>query len=97
MTFTKDRLVSAVQENQDISGSKASSAIETILEVMKGTLANGEDLLISGFGKFSVRGKNERKGRNPATGTPMPLRSRRVVVFRCSPVLKGKLNGGDCG
>jgi len=97
MTFTKDRLVSAVQEQQDISGSKASATVETILELMKGTLANGEDLLISGFGKFSVRGKNERKGRNPATGTPMPLRSRRVVVFRCSPVLKGKLNGGDCG
>ncbi|RJR53583.1 MAG: integration host factor subunit alpha [Desulfobacteraceae bacterium] len=68
---------------------KASAVIETILEIMKSTLANAEDLLISGFGKFSIKSKNERKGRNPATGTPMPLRSRRVVVFRCSPVLKG--------
>jgi integration host factor subunit alpha len=67
--------------------------IDSILEIIKKTLENGEDVLITGFGKFSVKNKNERRGRNPATGENLTLGSRRVVLFRCSPVLRDKLNG----
>ncbi len=62
---------------------------------MKNTLENGEDILISGFGKFCVKDKNERKGRNPATGEDMKMRERRVVVFKWSGILKDKTNGAE--
>jgi len=58
----------------------------------KDTLVNGEDVLISGFGKFCVKDKKRRRGRNPATGEDLTLESRRVVTFRCSPVLRDKVN-----
>jgi len=60
---------------------------------MKSTLASGEDVLISGFGKFCVKEKAERKGRNPATGEDMMLAPRRVVAFKCSGKLRDKING----
>jgi len=60
---------------------------------MKATLANGEDVLISGFGKFCVKDKNDRRGRNPSTGEDMMLEARRVVTFKCSRPLRNKLNG----
>jgi integration host factor subunit alpha len=59
---------------------------------MKRSLENDEDVLISGFGKFSVKRKNERRGRNPQTGEDLVLGSRRVVTFRCSPVLRERIN-----
>jgi integration host factor subunit alpha len=55
-------------------------------------LENGEDVLISGFGKFCVKSKNARKGRNPATGEDLMLGSRRVVTFKCSPILRTRVN-----
>jgi integration host factor subunit alpha len=55
-------------------------------------LENGEDVLISGFGKFCVKSKNARKGRNPATGQDLMLGSRRVVTFKCSPILRARVN-----
>jgi integration host factor subunit alpha len=67
--------------------------LETLLELIKGNLEKGEDVLISGFGKFCVKKKNERRGRNPATGNDMLLDSRRVVTFRCSHLLRDKING----
>jgi integration host factor subunit alpha len=60
---------------------------------MKTTLENGEDMLISGFGKFCVKDKRERRGRNPQTGEDLMLGSRRVVIFKCSKVLREKING----
>ena len=66
--------------------------IETLLELIKFTLASGEDVLISGFGKFCVNEKRQRKGRNPATGEDMMLAARRVVTFKCSGQLKKKIN-----
>jgi integration host factor subunit alpha len=59
---------------------------------MQQTLSSGEDILISGFGKFCVKEKKERRGRNPETGNEMILEARRVVTFRCSEKLKEKLN-----
>jgi len=67
--------------------------LETILETMKETLAKGEDVLITGLGKFCVKEKSERRGRNPATGEDLALGARRVVTFRCSTVLRDKMNG----
>ena len=64
------------------------------MEIIKKTLESGEDVLISGFGKFEVREKDERKGRNPATGDDLTLRARRVIKFRCSGALRKKLNEG---
>ena len=93
MTLTKDHLVNSLYNNLDIPKSKSASIIETLLQKMKKTLENREDVLISGFGKFCVKEKNDRRGRNPATGEDLTLEARRVVVFKCSGVLREKVNG----
>jgi integration host factor subunit alpha len=72
---------------------ESSIIIESLLEIMKKTLESGEDVLISGFGKFCVKEKSDRRGRNPATGNELMLDARRVVIFKCSGKLKEKLNG----
>jgi integration host factor subunit alpha len=69
--------------------------IESALEIIKKTLENGDDVLISGFGKFSVKGKRGRRGRNPHTGEELMLDARRVVTFKCSGVLRDKVNGKE--
>jgi integration host factor subunit alpha len=92
MALTKNDIVTRVQ---DIGLTKraATDAVESILEIMKQTLEDGEDVLISGFGKFCVKEKVERRGRNPATGDDMMLRPRKVVTFKCSGQLREKMNG----
>jgi len=92
MTLTKSHLVEAIAEQNGFSKKKSSETVETILEILKSTLVSGEDVLISGFGKFCVKEKRARKGRNPATGEDMMLASRRVVTFRCSGKLKDRIN-----
>lgn len=67
--------------------------LENLLEIIKKTLEDGEDVLISGFGKFSIKEKRERRGRNPATGDDLILNGRKVVTFSCSSVLREKFNG----
>ena len=67
--------------------------LENLLEIMKMNLANGEDVLISGFGKFCVKEKRERRGRNPATGDDLILDKRKVITFNCSSVLRDRFNG----
>jgi integration host factor subunit alpha len=69
-----------------------SEIFRSLIEIIKQALESGEDLLISGFGKFVVNKKNERRGRNPETGNDMILEARRVVTFRCSEKLKDKVN-----
>ena len=93
MTLTKDTMIDSICDGSDLSRSKATKAVETLLEVIKRTLESGEDVLISGFGKFCVKEKERRKGRNPQTGEDLMLRPRRVVTFQCSSVLKDKING----
>jgi integration host factor subunit alpha len=66
--------------------------VETLLEIFKSTLASGEEVLISRFGKFEVKSKKERRGRNPATGTDLMLAPRKVVKFTCSRKLRDKIN-----
>lgn len=93
MTFTKDKIIESLYNQCGYSKTKSTDLLESLLEIIKKTLENGEDVLISGFGKFCVKEKSERKGRNPATGGAMMLESRRVVTFRCSQGLRDKVNG----
>ena len=93
MTLTKAQIVNSIHEEIGLPKKEASDTVETLLEIMKKTLSDGEDILISGFGKFCIKNKKERKGRNPATGDDMMLAQRRVVTFRCSAALREKING----
>jgi integration host factor subunit alpha len=92
MTLTKDRLVENIYHNSNLKQSDSNQVLDSLLETMKQTLSSGEDILISGFGKFCVREKKERRGRNPETGNDMIIEARRVVTFRCSEKLKDKVN-----
>ena len=92
MTLTKSKIIEAVSEGNGFTRLKASETVETILEIIKSTLESGDDVMISGFGKFKVRQKTERRGRNPATGTEMMLDARKVVTFKCSGKLKDRIN-----
>jgi integration host factor subunit alpha len=93
MTLTKAKIVEEVSEQNGYPKNQSIEMIEALLEIIKGTLESGEDVLISRFGKFCVKEKHERRGRNPATGKDMMLEPRRVVTFRCSRQLRGKING----
>ncbi len=93
MALTKSHLIEAIAKQNGFTKKKSSETIETILEIIKSTLASNQDVMISGFGKFCVKNKRERRGRNPATGEDMMLAPRRVVTFRCSGKLKERVNG----
>jgi integration host factor subunit alpha len=90
--LTKDLIVKSVAEETGLTGNKADELVEILIELIKGSLASGENVLISGFGKFSVKAKNQRRGRNPATGESLMLRPRRIVSFKWSGNLRKKLN-----
>jgi integration host factor subunit alpha len=92
MTLTKARIVESINEQVGLPKKDAAEAVEILLEIIKRTLETGEDVLISGFGKFCVKDKRARRGRNPATGEDMMLDKRRVVTFKCSSVLRKKVN-----
>jgi integration host factor subunit alpha len=93
MTLTKADLVQKVYQNHNLTKAQAADTVEAFLRIAKDCLNRGEDLLISGFGKFSVRQKNARRGRNPQTKENLILRARRVVVFKTSGVLRNRING----
>ena len=93
MTLTKDHIITSVQNHVGLSKTRSIELVEKLLEIIKETLESGEDVLISGFGKFCVKEKKERIGRNPHTGEDLMLGSRRIVNFKCSSPLKEKLNG----
>jgi integration host factor subunit alpha len=93
MSVTKADIVQSIMDQIGFTKNQSSEVTETLLEVIKRTLASGEDVLVSGFGKFCVNEKAQRKGRNPATGDAMMLRPRKVVTFKCSGKLKRKING----
>jgi integration host factor subunit alpha len=92
MAVTRDSIVETVAEEIGFPKKQSVDLVETLLELIKKTLESGEDVLVSGFGKFSVKEKRERRGRNPATGEDMMLKSRRVVAFKCSGNLRKKIN-----
>jgi len=92
MALTKVQMINSIHERLGIAKKHSSELVEALLDIIKKKLENGEDVLISGFGKFCVKNKNQRKGRNPATGGDLLLDKRRVVTFRCSPVLRKKID-----
>lgn len=92
MTLTKADLTQKVYENHNLSKMEAAEAVETFLQVSKERLTEGEDLLLSRFGKFKVKDKKPRKGRNPQTGEELILDARRVVTFKPSGILRDKVN-----
>ena len=92
MTLTKVYIVDAVAKQIGYPKNQSSEMTETLLEIIKRTLESGEDVLVSGFGKFCVKEKQGRRGRNPATGEDMMLDPKRVVTFRCSRQLRDKIN-----
>ncbi|MGA8180219.1 MAG: integration host factor subunit alpha [Desulfobacterales bacterium] len=92
MTLTKIQIVESIQNQTGFPKNKSSEIVETLLEIIKRTLAAGEDVLVSGFGKFCVKEKRERKGRNPATGKDLMLKPRKIVTFKCSGKLRDKIN-----
>jgi len=91
-TLTKAKVIDAVAESNGYTRKKSLKTVEIVLELIKRSLESGEDVLISGFGKFCVKEKAERRDRNPATGEAMILTSRRVVTFKCSGKLRERLN-----
>jgi len=93
MTLTKAQVVDSVQGRLGVPKERSVELVESLLELMKKTLEDGEDVLISGFGRFCVKNKKQRRGRNPKNGENIILRPRRVVTFRCSGVLRDKING----
>ena len=92
MALTKNDIVSTVHE-LGFTKKKSVEIVESLLEIIKGSLERGEDVLISGFGKFCIKKKGQRRGRNPATGSDLILRERKVVTFKCSGKLRDKING----
>ncbi len=92
MTLNKADLIDSIYNQLDLPKTKSAHVVDSLLEIIKKTLEDGEDVLISGFGKFCVKKKNKRRGRNPQTGEDLMLGERRVVTFRCSGVLRDKVN-----
>ncbi|MCJ7684215.1 MAG: integration host factor subunit alpha [Desulfobacteraceae bacterium] len=93
MTITKAHITDSIRKGLGMPKSRSFELLKSLFEIMKSNLASGDDILISGFGKFCVKDKNDRRGRNPSTGEDMMLEARRVVTFKCSLPLKQKLNG----
>jgi len=92
MALTKNDIVTRVHE-LGFTKKKSVEIIEALLETIKSTLEKNEDVLVSGFGKFCVKQKKQRRGRNPATGNDLMLKERKVVTFKCSGKLRDKING----
>jgi integration host factor subunit alpha len=93
MALTKADIIESVKRQIGLPQKKSNEVVEQLIETINSTLASGKDVLVSGFGKFCVNDKKERRGRNPATGDSMMLRPRRVVTFKCSGKLRRKMNG----
>ena len=95
MSFTKAHLADSIHDQLGLPKNQSVKVLESIIEIIKKALENGEDVLITGFGKFYVKEKKKRRGRNPATGEDLMLGSRRVVGFKCSGKLRDKMNVGN--
>lgn len=91
MALTKNEIVGKVNA-MGFTKKKSTEVVESLLEIIKQALSTGDDVLVSGFGKFCVKGKKSRRGRNPATGQDLMLRERKVVTFKCSGKLREKIN-----
>jgi integration host factor subunit alpha len=94
MALTKEKLIDSIYDNVGLSRVQSRNVVERLFGIMKQTMQSGENLLVSGFGKFVVKNKAARRGRNPQTSEQLQLRARRVVVFKASGVLRKRINRG---
>ena len=92
MALTKRQIAERIHSELDFTKNRSVELVETLIELIKKSLASGEDVLVSGFGKFRVNSKRERRGRNPASGSDMMLAARKVVTFKWSGKLRRKVN-----
>ena len=95
MALTKADIVELIAEQNGFTKNQSIEIVQTLIQIIKSTLASGDDVLVSGFGRFCVRNKGLRRGRNPATGESLMLDARKVVTFKYSGVLKDRLNGEE--
>ena len=94
MSMRKIEIIESVYEKLGISKKESVTAVESIFEIIKDELGKGNDVMISGFGKWTINAKKERKGRNPQTGEALTIDARKVLKFKPSTVLKNKVNSG---
>ena len=93
MALTKADLVQQVyKQHEGLTKTQATDSVEAFLQISKESLISGSDLLLSGFGKFNVKDKKSRRGRNPQTGAELTLDARSVVTFKPSGILRDKIN-----
>jgi integration host factor subunit alpha len=92
--MTKKDLIENVRSSSNLQRKEAEEIVESFLDIIKETLASGEEIKVSGFGKFIVNQKRDRKGRNPQTGEPLTITARRILTFKPSILLKQEMNGG---
>ena len=94
MALTKKDVITKINKDMEFNRAAAMQTVEQLMEIVKSTLESGEDVMISGFGKFCVVQKNKRMGRNPATGDDVMLDARKVLTFKCSGKLRDQINKG---
>jgi integration host factor subunit alpha len=92
MTLTKADIAKKIADDCGFMKGEATEIVEKLLDIIKAKLIAGEDVMISGFGKWTVKSKHSRRGRNPQTGEELILDARRVVTWKYSPVLKKSVN-----
>jgi integration host factor subunit alpha len=92
MSLTKVDIIDSIYEKIGIPKKECVRIVESVFEIIKDDLDRGNDVMISGFGKWTVKTKKKRKGRNPQTGKELMIDARKVVTFRPSQVLKGTVN-----
>jgi integration host factor subunit alpha len=97
VTLTKADLAQKIADDCGFMKNEAAEVFEKLLDIIKRSLIAGEDVMISSFGKWNVKFKRARRGRNPQTGEEMVLDARRVVTWDYSPVLKKAVNGSGKG
>jgi integration host factor subunit alpha len=90
--MTKAEIIESICEKLDIPKKESARIVESVFDIIKDEMEKGNDVNISGFGKWTVKSKKERKGRNPQTGKEMKIDARRVVTFKASQVLRDKLS-----
>lgn len=94
MSLTKAHITEALFSKNLFTKGECAQIVDAVFEIMKHTLESGEEIMISGFSKFQIRKKNQRRGRNPHSGARLDLPPRTVVTFKCSGVLREKMNSG---
>jgi integration host factor subunit alpha len=90
--MTKIDIIDSIYEKLAIPKKECAGIVESVFEIIKDELNKGNDVMISGFGKWTVKAKKARRGRNPKTGKEMTIDARRVVKFKPSNMLRNKVN-----